>query len=116
MADWPTSIPALTNVSERPAEAFIRTPTEVGPGLSMLRYSAVPTYISGTVYLSASDRTTFDTWYATEISHGADVFTMADPATQQSARFRFSAAPVFILVPRPGGPMSVGDIKLEKVP
>ena len=103
-------------LQEQIEPAFIRSPTDMGPGIQVRRYSATPHYFSGQITFTQAQRTTFDTFYNTEIGEGADTFTMEDPATGADATFRFVQPPSFTLVQGADGPVHIGTFALERLP
>lgn len=90
MAAWPATLPTFEiGMQDNRQASFIRTPVETGPAKSRARYSAVTRQLSGTMLFTAAQRATFETFYGTTISLGADEFDFTDPAdgTTQSVRF-----------------------------
>lgn len=97
MANWTTTIMPQTllidGYSETYADNIIRSNMEVGPAKQRQRISAAVTPITGSLILTSSEATAFDTFYNTTINHGADQFEWTHPRTGSTCQMRFTAVP-----------------------
>lgn len=96
MPTWPSSLPTFfPAATDSRQDGTIRTPMDVGPAKARRRYSAVSRFVSAPVALSAAQRTTLDTFYATTLSEGALTFDIADPFGGATVEARFTAPPAY---------------------
>nr|BDD43790.1 hypothetical protein 10 [Spirochaetaceae bacterium] len=84
---WPASLPQKFDqgtFSERMPSGVVKAKTDIGPGKRRRRFTAVPRYLSGSMTLTPSQVSTFDTFYYTSTKAGADEFTWAHPLTENA--------------------------------
>lgn len=119
MATWPSTIPfPKLGWTERRQQGFIRTPMDTGPAKVRRRFSAVSSEMETTVGLTAAQRATFDTFYATTLSEGSGEFTADDKVDGSTATYRFVAPPEFSHRHSNGTQTTVYEVvlRLEKLP
>lgn len=95
MATWPASLPQQFEVGARMRRqsGFLRTDTDTGPFKQRKRFTAVSRFWSGTMLMNASQKATFETFYATTINEGADAFDFTDPVDASTVSARFTGPP-----------------------
>lgn len=94
MAAWPGTLPAFSvELTDQRADGTIRSSMDAGPMKMRRRFSAVSRIIETAVTLSAAQRATFDTFFATTIEEGALPFDYDDPVDGTSVEMRFLAPP-----------------------
>lgn len=97
MATWPGTLPYFERgLRDQVQDGTIRSSMDMGPAKTRQRFTAVSRYLTGTIYLTTkAQRTTFDNFYYTTLSNGADEFDMVDPADGSTETFRFLAPPEY---------------------
>lgn len=97
MAVWPLGLPQYlspNSYSERTASGTAITQMDAGPPKFRNRYTAVPTFISGTMLLSSAQVTILkDDFYRDTLSNGSLRFTWVHPRTQAAATMSFLGEP-----------------------
>lgn len=91
MATLPSYVQILFDgYSQKRESALLRTEMEYGPSKQAKVKSLVMITRSAKLYISTkSNFQSFETWYRTDISEGADWFTMTDPVSNASITARF---------------------------
>lgn len=84
MSTWPSSLPqkfdADTYTERRPPNT-VRTKTDIGPGKTRRRFTAVSSFLSGSMTLTQSQATTFEDFFDTVTQGGSDPFSWTHPRT-----------------------------------
>ncbi len=93
MADpvWPSSLPQFpidSGYSEEPEDNVLRSPTDIGPGKSRRRYTAVTVKTGYSVVMDGAQVTTFTTWWTDTLFDGAIPFQHTHPRAGTAVRFR----------------------------
>ena len=106
MATWPTSIPRLneflegTYVEETP-DNTIRTQMDVGPAKTRQRSTSAPRKLGGTLYMTAAQVATHDTFFVTTTNHGSVTWDAPTaPRIGGSKYFRYLKPPAYKAVGR----------------
>lgn len=95
MPVWPGTLPQYfeVGVQDTRQQGFLRSQTDTGPYKQRKRFTATSRFLSGTMLLTGTQRATFETFYKTTISEGADAFDFIDPADFSTVSARFAASP-----------------------
>lgn len=93
LATWPGTLPAefeLTGPVRQPKDlAVLHFKTDIGPGMTRARSAIVEEVYSVVFRFSATQYATFDTFFYSTLGNGVLPFTMANPITSTTDRFRF---------------------------
>ena len=102
MATWPTSLPQyglLEPTSEAvPAPSLIISEMDVGPPKRRQRYTKEVHRFSMTMYLTATQVGTLETFYITTLGHGVDSFDWVNPRTKAAATVWLASRPRYVAV------------------
>ncbi|WP_059369310.1 hypothetical protein [Treponema endosymbiont of Eucomonympha sp.] len=93
--NYPEGLPRvrLEGLSAARQNPVLRTAMDAGPAKQRLRFTAVPTQISGSVILTQEEKAVFDGWFENELAYGTLRFSMSDPRDGSEAEFRFTGMP-----------------------
>ena len=98
MATWPTSLPThpkLRGYAESAETNVIRTPNELGPAKLRSRYTTSVKLFSMSLVMTAAQFATFETFYESTISYGAESFDWVHPRTRAAATCRIKTVPSY---------------------
>lgn len=100
MAIWPGTLPQYfeVGVQDTRQQGFIRSQTDTGPYKQRKRFTATSRFLSGTMLMTGTQRATFETFYKTTLSGGADAFDFIDPADFSTCSARFVSPPTLSAV------------------
>ncbi len=104
MATWPASLPQaplLRGYSEQGQGNTIRTQMDVGPPKRRRRYTAELVQYQMMVLLTEAQLATFETFYTSTLSHGADAFDWVDHRAGTTLEYAFVGRPQY--TPAGGG-------------
>lgn len=119
MATWPVSLPQTPlqdGFSEQIENGVITTQMDQGPSKTRRRFTASVKKYEVTFLMSASQLSTFRTFFDSAISGGANSFTFTDPIVNTSGSFRIDmsqGSPT--ITPLSGGQYTV-SFSMEKLP
>jgi len=91
-ATWPNGLPQILlkdGYGEKPGENTIETPVDSGPAKSRRRGTARVRHITASLLLTASERSTFETFHDSTLADGSLPFDWVHPLTQAAATFMF---------------------------
>lgn len=101
----------MDGFGEQPSSAVIRTQMESGPPKQVQRYSRVMVSKPVSILFTATEYASFKTWVSTQISGGADWFSIDDPVDGVNKQMRMVASqgqPIYTskaYQSAPGGPL-----------
>lgn len=118
MATWPATLPQqplMKGAQEQFQSTTITTEMDVGPAKKRRRFTAAVEPWKGlNMLLTATQVTTFKTFYETTLLGGSLTFTFPNPRTGSSETFRFSGdAPT---LSQASGDLYLTSFELEKMP
>lgn len=96
MATWPSTIPQTfdqNSFSYEPEDNLVRTSMETGPEKTRVRFTAVRTFVSGTMTMSRAEYITLMNFHDSTTVFGTDPFTFEDPVTETNGDFKFRQPP-----------------------
>ena len=91
--NWPEYLPAtllVRGLSKQPQSNVIRTAMDAGPKKARRRYTARTVAYSGKQAFNAAEMAVFEQFYHTVLADGVLRFNFTDPATLETAEFRFT--------------------------
>jgi hypothetical protein len=74
-------------------DTSIRTQMDIGPAKVRRRTTRPINILAGSIFLTSSEYSVFETFYNTTINGGASAFTIPHPITGVSGSFRFTKPP-----------------------
>lgn len=93
---WPASLPQKIRLKESRQTykgGILRTETDWGPKKTRMQFTAVPLFFEGSMYLTATQVATWDTFFYSTISGGATPFEWIHPRTGAAATCLITSDP-----------------------
>lgn len=115
MAVWPVSLPQYMHVGMQDTrqETFLRSPNSNGPAKQRRRFTKAARTLKGTMHFTKAQRATFETFYQSTISDGADEFDFTDPSDGATVSCRFVKPPAFRYIVGGASGAELQEVTLE---
>lgn len=95
MDTWPATLPQRlsADASVQDDESRAITDMDSGPASVRNRFTAITQKVKGSMLLTGSQLTTFNTFFRTTLKHGALSFSWIHPFTEETVTIRFKGKP-----------------------
>ena len=95
MDTWPQSLPARlsADTSVQDDESRAITDMDSGPASVRNRFTAITQKVKGSMVLTGSQLSTFNTFFRTTLKHGALSFSWINPFSEEAVTIRFKGKP-----------------------
>ena len=93
---WPTTLQQYVNTdsfSYQKGSTTLKSDVDVGPSKIRRRFTKSVDTMSASIWLTADEYTTFETFYNTEVAGGATAFNFNHPITNATLLVRFANEP-----------------------
>jgi len=118
VAVWPSTCATLRNsIRERLPDNVLRSPMEVGPAKVRRRTTSGVRELTAEVQpLTSAERSTFESFFVTELRYGSLPFTWVHPLTGATLLCRFKEPPQYQEVWAKMGSLTQVSISVEILP